>query len=138
MARHRGGSWGGEGYHPGMGLDHEGHGAGERVRDRRSWGQCPWHLLTIHVYHSSDCRVRKDYRSWVEGEASPRTQRLRCFWNSPQQPTNTERKTDSALSGHFTCRKLIVILKGVVPQRGVGISNRKDGPKESSLCQLPG
>ena len=59
-----------------MGLDHEGHGAGGRVRDRRSWGQCPWHLLTIHVYHSSDCGVRKDYRSWVEGEPPTEAQML--------------------------------------------------------------
>ena len=50
----------------------------------------------------------------------------------------TQRKTHSALSGHFTCRTLIVILKGAVPQQGVGSSNGKDGPKESSLCRLPG
>ena len=50
---------GGGRYHPVTGVDHDGCGVGERGRGRRSQGQCPGHLLTIHVYHSSDCQVRK-------------------------------------------------------------------------------
>ena len=59
-------------------------------------------------------------------------------WSPSQQPGNTERRTDSASSGHCQLQGADCLLKGVVPQVAISSGNGKDGPEESSLCLLPG
>lgn len=71
-------------------------------------------------------------------EASPKTRRLRCSWNPPQQTTNTEDDI-LAFTGHGHLQELTVILRKELSLRWESAAVMKRmSPAETSLCVFLG